>query len=243
MVALVLILVMLWLQSLADVFEIRKLKRIQRIFDDAFAEAIKDDDLDIEVDRKKGEITLKAKMLFSGGDWTFNPTRENRARFARVRTHIADVLDEIQEGFESSDVGREYEAREHVEVLVVGHTDCRPFRSGVLRTNWDLSTMRATSLASFLTEPCDDPDVWTCCSDGSTDCEPEDLGRRVAPSWRVLPAGRGQHEPRPGPDGAAPSEALSRPCTSSDFPRELLDEQRRVVIQIVPRLDKIILRQ
>lgn len=162
-------------------------------------------------------------------------------RFVRIRGHIAEILDEIDKGFEQSDVVDGATAREHVDVVVIGHTDCIPLGKHVLRDNWDLSTLRAVSLASFLTEECDAPGTYTCCPDGSLDCSPEDVTRRVPATWRVIPAGRGETEPRPV-DGQFERELWSQRCTKADVPESIRQYQRRVVIQIIPRMDKFIVR-
>lgn len=244
MVAVLLILVALWLQTLADVYEIRRLKQIQSIFDQAFEAVIKADDPDLEVDRTRGEITLKADALFSSGRFTFRPGPESRVRFERVRGHIAEILDQIEHGFESSGL-KELEglkARDHVDVVVVGHTDCIPFGRGrELRDNWDLSTLRAVSLASFLTEECTAADDTRCCSNGSQNCDDAQKTRRVATSWRILPAGRGALEPRAVGAEFKP-DLWSQACTERTVPETIRRYQRRVVIQIVPRMDKLIVR-
>lgn len=251
MIALLLILVMLWIQALADVYEIHRLKRLQRIFDDAFARVTSGHESDLEVDRKRGEITIKGDLLFDTGRFTFSPGPEDRAQFEHIRSRIAGLLAEIDRGFQESEVAEGLDAREHVEILVIGHTDCVPFSGIELRDNWDLSAMRAVSLAAFLTEPCDAPGRWMCCPDGSLDCDDRELGHRIDTGWRVLPVGRGESDPRPAEPGAEIDPALRKPCREVGgrlngglpaFPAEVLDRQRRVVIQIVPRMDKLIVR-
>lgn len=241
MVAVLLILVALWLQTLADVYEIRKLKKLQKIFDDAFASVIDEGDPDIEIDPKKGEITLKADHLFPSGRYRFLPDQDSRKSFVRIRGHIAEILDEIDKGFEQSDVVDGATAAEHVDVVVIGHTDCIPLGKHVLRDNWDLSTVRAVSLANFLTEECDAPGTSVCCADGSLDCAPGEVSRRVPSTWRVIPAGRGELDPRPV-DGVLDKGLWSKPCTKAEVPESIRQYQRRVVIQIVPRMDKFIVR-
>ncbi len=250
MIALLLILVMLWIQALADVYEIHRLKRLQKIFDDAFASVIRDDDQHIEVDRKRGEITLKGTLPFKTRAFAFTPAKHERARFEHTRTRIARLLAEIERGFEESELTEDLDAREHVEILVIGHTDCVPFSGTELRHNWDLSAVRAVSLAEFLSEPCDTPGLWRCCPDGSLNCDDSELGDRVDTGWRVLPAGRGEFEPRRPVGGGEVDPDLRKPCREENgysggpraFSRDELSRHRRVVIQIVPRMDKLIVR-
>jgi len=249
MIALLLILVMLWIQALADAYEIHRLKRLQKIFTDAFTSVIPDDDEHIEVDRKKGEITLKGTLPFGTGRFAFAPGSD-RARFEHIRTRIARLLAEIDNGFRESKFTKGLDAHDYVEVLVIGHTDCVPFSGRELRHNWDLSAVRAVSLAEFLSEPCDTPGQWRCCPDGSMNCDASELGDRVDTEWRVLPAGRGEFEPRLPEDGGEVNQALRKPCREENgfsggvqaFSPDVLGRQRRVVIQIVPRMDKLIMR-
>lgn len=252
MVASVLILVVMWLQAQADAYEVRKLRRMQRIFDQAFA-ALGESDEDIVVDKQKGEIRLRAETAFKAGDWTFAPDQPTRDAFVRTRHKLATVLARLEAGFARvDDDGQNLDARDHVEVLIVGHTDCKPFvrhfrrldwhgdakgQRMTLPDNWDLSVLRAAALARFFTRRCQDGS-FLCCPDGTQSCPEAERSARIDPRWRILPAGRSQFEPRsPAPDG---SPALDE-CGQLDQPGWLSD-QRRVTIQIVPRMDKFVVR-
>jgi|JI10StandDraft_1071094.scaffolds.fasta_scaffold736638_2 hypothetical protein len=238
-VALLVVLVSLWLQALSDAQQIHKLKRLRNIFDSAFGH-LGENDQDIQVDKKRGEITLRAEQAFESAEWTFSPQGEQQAVFERARTKLAAVLDDIERGFRDNPEAREYDPKEHVEILVIGHTDCRRFhrpRDG-LQDNWDLSVLRAAALARFFTEPCQGG-MSSCCPDGTQNCSLQDKGKRLGRDWRVLPAGRSQYEPRVDAPGRA--IPVDETCDMS-ADETWLAAQRRVVIQVVPRLDKLMVR-
>lgn len=58
----------------------------------------------------------------------------------------------------------------NIIVTIEGHTDDKPIKSGLIRNNWDLSALRASSVATILVE------------------------NGVYP-WRVIPTGRSQYSP------------------------------------------------
>lgn len=243
-IALLLILVVLWLQALSDADDVRRVRKMAKIFDDAFKSLGKSDE-DITVDLKRGEIILKAEQLFETGRWEFKPTLESKHVFVRTRTKIAAVLDDIEQGFNKSEVAGSSNPRDYVEIHIIGHTDCRTFffqfKDRKLADNWDLSVLRAAQIARFLTEPCDQADKHLCCDGGGQTCAPSDKTRRLDPGWRVLPAGRGPFEPRlSAAEKKRYGDRLER-CPKEE--EELLQRQRRVVIQIVPRIDKFVVRE
>ena len=252
-IALLLILIALWLQALHDAVEADERRReaeaykermqtmeaVQNIFHVAF-EALKGDDAIIEVDSKKGEFSLKAEQVFAPGRWEFRPSRRDLETFLATRNQLAEVLEHISREFSENALakGEKLEAKDYLEVLIVGHTDCKLFKreDAGLVDNWDLSVLRAAALARFFTEPCATPGTTLCCLDGGSECAPEQYSRRIdAAKWRVLPAGRGQYEPQ---RKVADIDFRTR-CDGLGADEAWLAEQRRVVIQIVPRLDRL----
>lgn len=87
--------------------------------------------LTITIRDGKVYVSLDESLLFASGSWAVNA----RGRDAIIR--LAKVL----------------EANPDINILVEGHTDNVPFRgSGQVKDNWDLSVMRATSIAKILIE-------------------------------------------------------------------------------------------
>lgn len=242
MVALLLILVVIWLEALQEAVQIRRLKRTQRIFKEAFAGVQSEND-DIMIDPVKGEIIMKAKGAFRTGVWDFQPSGEARTRFLSTRSTLSRVLKSIDKKFIDTEG---YSAVDYIEVLVVGHTDCIPFHANLglnrtLRDNWDLSVLRAAALSRFFTEPCSDG-TFECCDDGSDQCEADRRGERIEPRWRVLPAGRGPFEPTRLMNDVQIKQGECIFNSPSAEISKWLSEQRRVVVQIVPRMDKLLLQ-
>jgi len=88
------------------------------------------DDPDIEINVEKGVvyISLSDKVLFKSG--SYNVTTRAKEILGKVATVIKN--------------------KPNFEAMVEGHTDDRPYKSGVLIDNWDLSVKRATSIVRVL---------------------------------------------------------------------------------------------
>lgn len=87
----------------------------------------------LTVEQRDGKVyvSMENKLLFESGSWSVN----SRGREAVVT--LGKVLADNKE----------------IAVLIEGHTDNVPYgSSGALQDNWDLSTKRATSIVSILTE-------------------------------------------------------------------------------------------
>lgn len=260
-IAVLLVLVVLWLEAASEAAKIRKLKLVKRIVDDAFGALAESGDQDIVVDRERGIITVRAEKAFKPAEWQFRPEGATLETFERTRTKLADVLARIDRSFRNSEIEqlRALDARDFVDIVIVGHTDCVPFRvatgrrdqSGkliALVDNWDLSVLRAAAIGRFLTEPCPGGG-FLCCQSGGLECDLDEMTARIDPRWNVLPAGRSFFEPRGhaptdlSPLTECPSEARADLAMSA---AEALDQwmahQRRVSLQIVPRMDKIMVK-
>jgi len=241
MVALLLVLIVVWLEALQEAMQIRRLKRTQKIFTEAFS-GIKNEDSDVYIDQERGEIVMKAKGAFETGIWVFNPNEETRNRFISTRATLSRILEKIELKFKKTE---NISAIDHIEVLVVGHTDCVPFAKypskSTIKDNWDLSVLRATAIAKFFTEQCNDNSFY-CCDDGSQNCSEDKKRNRIDPHWRILPAGRGPYEPTRKNDNIAIVNGECNIQSTSLEESEWLQEQRRVVVQIVPRLDKLMIQ-
>lgn len=87
-------------------------------------------DEDIQVSVKKGVvfISLSDKMLFKSGKYELNSN-------AKV---VLAKIGKIVNDYESYDV------------LIEGHTDSNPISTACLKDNWDLSAMRATTIARYM---------------------------------------------------------------------------------------------
>lgn len=90
------------------------------------------DDPDIEINVEKGVvyISLSDKVLFKSGSYD-------------VTTRAKEILGKVAMVIEN---------KPNFEAMVEGHTDDRPFKSGVLIDNWDLSVKRATAIVRVLQE-------------------------------------------------------------------------------------------
>ena len=88
------------------------------------------DDEDINVKVKKGVVfvSLSDEMMFDSGSYT-------------IKSDALPVLSKI------SKIVNDYK---DYDILIEGHTDNVPISTSFLKDNWDLSAMRATSIARFM---------------------------------------------------------------------------------------------
>jgi chemotaxis protein MotB len=89
---------------------------------------ISDEDVQIEVKKGVVYVSLSDKMLFNTGSFDITTQAET------VLGKVAKILNDYKQ----------------IDILVEGHTDNVPFRSGNLADNWDLSVKRATSIVRTL---------------------------------------------------------------------------------------------
>lgn len=120
-------------------------------------------DQDVQVEVKKGVVyvSISDKLLFKSGSYDVNKAAEV------VLEKVARVVNDHNE----------------LDILVEGHTDAVPISTPYLKDNWDLSAMRATSVARLLQSKFGiRPDRLT--AGGRSEYEPKDdnataTGRRV----------------------------------------------------------------
>jgi chemotaxis protein MotB len=88
------------------------------------------DDEDINVKVKKGVVfvSLSDEMMFNSGSYV-------------IKEEALPVLSKI------SKIVNDYK---DYDILIEGHTDNVPIKTTLLKDNWDLSAMRATSIARFM---------------------------------------------------------------------------------------------
>ena len=92
---------------------------------------IDDEDVDVKVLKGVVFISLSDGLLYKSGSYDVLPSAES------VLAKVAGIINDYQD----------------YDVLVEGHTDNESFSgSGVIKDNWDLSAMRATSVVRFLQE-------------------------------------------------------------------------------------------
>ncbi|MDA9952358.1 OmpA family protein [Chitinophagales bacterium] len=92
---------------------------------------IDDEDVDVKVLKGVVFISLSDGLLYKTGSYDVLPSAES------VLAKVAGIINDYQD----------------YDVLVEGHTDNESFSgSGVIKDNWDLSAMRATSVVRFLQE-------------------------------------------------------------------------------------------
>ncbi|WP_266364534.1 OmpA/MotB family protein [Tellurirhabdus rosea] len=117
-------------------------------------------DQDVQVEVKKGVVyvSIADKLLFQTAKYEVNKAAET------VLGKVAQVVNDHKE----------------LDILVQGHTDVYPIQTEYMKDNWDLSVLRATSVARLL-----------------------QTKFKVAPE-RLTAAGRGEYEPKSDnttPDG------------------------------------------
>lgn len=89
---------------------------------------MQDEDVEIKVDKGIVMISLSDKMLFKSGSYEISDAAGN------VLGKVAQVLNNQPD----------------LEILIEGHTDNVPIAKAGIRDNWDLSALRATSIARVL---------------------------------------------------------------------------------------------
>tara|TARA_B110000977_G_C11041367_1_gene478999 strand:+ start:166 stop:1101 length:936 start_codon:yes stop_codon:yes gene_type:complete len=86
----------------------------------------------LSVDQRNGKlyVSLENSLLFASGSWNVNSNGQKAInQLSKVLAHQKDL-----------------------QILVEGHTDNVPYTStGMVKDNWDLSVMRATSIVKILT--------------------------------------------------------------------------------------------
>jgi len=85
--------------------------------------------IDISGDKRGVVITLQERILFDSGK-------------AEIKAAVFPILDWIAEALD----------RVSNDILIMGHTDNVPMRSGRYRSNWELSLYRALSVHSYFVE-------------------------------------------------------------------------------------------
>ncbi len=89
---------------------------------------VSDEDVQIEVKKGVVYVSLSDKMLFKSGSSVINAQAET------VLAKVAKILNDYKE----------------IEILIEGHTDNVPIATDKVSDNWDLSVLRATSVARTL---------------------------------------------------------------------------------------------
>lgn len=91
----------------------------------------KDQGLDVSVKNGKVYVSMDEKLLFASGSTVVDPKGRN------ALVDLAKIL----------------EKNPDIQIMVEGHTDDVPLKSGaIMKDNWDLSVLRATSIVRILTD-------------------------------------------------------------------------------------------
>lgn len=91
-------------------------------------DGIRDNDIEVKVDKTVVFVNLSDKMLYQSGSSTLTP------RANEVLGKIAQII----------------QSRPNLEVMVEGYTDNVPMRSSCITDNWDLSVKRSTAVVRAL---------------------------------------------------------------------------------------------
>ena len=94
------------------------------------SQGIEDEDVEVKVDKTVVFVNLSDKMLYTSGSYTITP------RANEVLGKIAQIV----------------QSRPDLEVMIEGYTDNQPISTNCINDNWDLSVLRATSVARALQE-------------------------------------------------------------------------------------------
>lgn len=108
----------------ADSINLALAVNLKSVLDDG----IRDNDIEVKVDKTVVFINLSDKMLYQSGS-------------SRLTPKANDVLGKIS---------RIVQSKPGMEVMVEGYTDNVPMRSSCIEDNWDLSVKRATSVVRAL---------------------------------------------------------------------------------------------
>lgn len=91
-------------------------------------DGIDDEDIEINVEKTVVYISISDKLLFKSG--SYNVTE----KAYKVLEKVATVIN----------------GQPNMDVMIEGHTDSKSIKTDFLQDNWDLSAMRATSIARIL---------------------------------------------------------------------------------------------
>ena len=87
-----------------------------------------DEDINVNIDETVVMISISDKMLFNSGSYVVS------SKANKILKKLADVIN----------------SEPSIEVMIEGHTDARTINTDCLKDNWDLSVLRATSIARKL---------------------------------------------------------------------------------------------
>lgn len=121
------------------------------------ADGIEDEDVDVNIDKTVVFVNLSDKMLYQSGSYNIT------SRASEVLGKIAQIV----------------QSKPDLEIMIEGYTDNVPINTACVNDNWDLSVLRATSVARAL-----------------------QLNHGVDPN-RIIAAGRGQYNALVSNDTAA----------------------------------------
>ena len=111
--------------------------------------SFKDKGISVDIKGDQVYVSLEEEILFASGKYKI----DSKVKTALVQ--LSEVLNNNQD----------------VDIMVEGHTDSDPIKTGCIADNYDLSVLRATEIVRVLT------------TDG-----------KVSPT-RIVAAGRGEHKP------------------------------------------------
>jgi chemotaxis protein MotB len=119
------------LKSLQDMIQAQK--QVMTNLQNSIAKALmnyKADELTVYIKDGNVYVSLQEKLLFKSGSDVVDPKGKEALKT------LADVLSKTSD----------------ITVMIEGHTDNVPIKTGQFKDNWDLSTARATSIVRILTK-------------------------------------------------------------------------------------------
>lgn len=192
------------------------------------------------VNIENGRIVLATQHAFEVSQWEFRPTPEERPRFEEARRLLKQSLSDLDRDLMPSliDLPGKPPPSDFVEVHVVGHTDCQPYPEGSDFDNYDLSALRAAAVVKFLTEEGGiDGSHWTVLPAGRADLEPSpEVKGKSCGDWCQSILSRDFVQSTPGAKGRSCADLTENEKAEL---KRMMETQRRITLEIVLRLDKI----
>jgi len=111
--------------------EISELERAKKLLEKRLKKEIGNKDVRLEMAEKGLSIIFLAEVLFDSGK-------------AELKKDVYGALDKIAKVFRENLEGR--------EIGIEGHTDSEPIKHSGWKSNWELSTARATSVLHYLVD-------------------------------------------------------------------------------------------
>jgi len=113
--------------------ELTRLKEAKSLLEDKLRKEIDSDQVKVNMEDRGLVITFLAEVLFDSGK-------------SGIRREGKNILDKVVRVIKDEDMNN--------DIGVEGHTDNEPIKHSGYKSNWELSTARATSVLHYLVDDC-----------------------------------------------------------------------------------------